>query len=73
MRILPATVAALTCLVLSGCVTPFAPERTPTAPSTTSTSPVPPPDPGLERAGRELTRDEAEAALPPLPKGATEQ
>lgn len=72
MRIRPAAAAALTCLVLTGCATPFGPEGTSATPAP-ATSSAPPSDPALERAGRQLTDEEAEAALPPLPAGATRQ
>ncbi|WP_114203533.1 hypothetical protein [Janibacter anophelis] len=66
--------AAALALALTGCVTPFdlggdeptstTTPATPTSPSSTTTSPP-------DGAGRQLTQEEAEAALPPRPKGST--
>ncbi|WP_282070530.1 hypothetical protein [Janibacter hoylei] len=65
-----AATATLTALALAGCIPTLAQDDPSSSPPASSTAPT---APQHERAGRELTQADAEAALPDLPQGAQER
>lgn len=66
-----AAAVAAVALPLTGCATPFGGDEPTSSPATPEASPSRPPSstPTGEDAGRQLTMDEAKAALPPRPPG----